>query len=195
MFFELVHPSDTKQVKDQLVYSDKGNSNSSGHSLVFNQYRNLNTGVRRSFHCRIKLGSSAATYAENENREAPIEIKKPGTSKPPPFLFSLKEVLFLSYLSHLFKEYKVINFNGYLRSDALKNISRSSAFSPNDSSKLTPGRGHASASKSAMNDGSGQLTQYLIAYGHAKHRATHLVNFEFISRLDIDGKFIYVEPG
>lgn len=91
-------------------------------------------------------------------------------------------------------EYKVINFNGYLRSDALKNLSKGNLLSPNEASKLTPSRGQAA--KAAMNDNnSNQITQYLIAYGHSKHRATPLVNFEFISRLDFDGKFIYVEPG
>lgn len=89
-------------------------------------------------------------------------------------------------------EYKVINFNGYLRSDALKNLSKGSLQTPNESSKLTPS---LKASKTSNSDNSNQITQYLIAYGHSKHRATPLVNFEFISRLDIDGKFIYVEPG
>lgn len=38
------------------------------------------------------------------------------------------------------------------------------------------------------------LQYYLIAYGQIKPKTEDLINYKFISRHDVDGKFIYVEP-
>jgi len=55
VFFEIIHPHDTKIVKDQLYFSET-NTNRSNHKYVISKFKT--SGDRRSFMCRIKNNKS-----------------------------------------------------------------------------------------------------------------------------------------
>ncbi|CAF0759999.1 unnamed protein product [Brachionus calyciflorus] len=110
VFFEIVHPSDSKQVKDQLTYYDQANAMGSVSNFMLNKTKTFTTGDRRSFICRIRTGpyQDSRQSSMQDHVYTNLENKKP--------------------------EYKTVQFAGYLRSDLSANLK----FSPETQSEQTP---------------------------------------------------------
>lgn len=124
---------------------------------MYEQSKTQSTGDRRSFCCRVKLGSNySESNGDNTHENGSLTNENAYSQNK--------------------SDYKVVHFVGFLRFDMEKNLI------PGDSSK------HHSAVKDSA------VQHYLIAYGQTRPKTNSLVNFEFVSKHDTNGKFVYVEP-
>ncbi|RNA31815.1 hypothetical protein BpHYR1_039635, partial [Brachionus plicatilis] len=213
VFFEIVHPSDSKQVKDHLTYYDQNNAMGGLNTFMLNKSKTYTTGDRRSFVCRIR------TRQASEKRQSSIQdhvYTNLDTKKP---------------------EYKTVQFVGYLRSDLSSNLK----FGPETNRESVPNSGDTTnfvapispvklnsfknfhsntllnesssneaqisnqtndpispnqnnSSISAQSNSANVLEYYLIVYGQITPKTDDLNKCKYVSRHDADGKFIYLEP-